>query len=372
MKRLGLDRVVLAGTVFFVATLASVANAPCGAAEQQGEQKEGGVLSNIKDKITDVFKRGKTRSEDNLCDSLAETYEVTDNALRLATGAGGAAFIAWQQNGFRLNAGNRESVKKMTVEISKKYLWMPVSVERALGNGLHEQQISKNRVLSRESPRAKELYEKADKALASALKDYAKMPYETQLFIIESEEVNAEALPAGHIYLTRRGAKDLEPSALELVLGHEVAHVAKRHTSKQLQQRLVDVDLAADVLKGVFDKSSLGEVEKLFASEAIIEKFGGVFAEYDQGQELEADACAVRSIVRTGGDPTGARKQYVEARGSQEYVGAANEASRPKVLGLGFTQHPDDENRQKFFERAVQHHKQKWKDCAGGSCPKDN
>ena len=57
--------------------------------------------------------------------------------------------------------------------------------------------------------------------------------------------MNAEALPAGYIYVTRKAANDLDDGALQLVLGHEIAHVAKRHTSKQIQQRLVDTGLAA-------------------------------------------------------------------------------------------------------------------------------
>jgi hypothetical protein len=46
------------------------------------------------------------------------------------------------------------------------------------------------------------------------------------------------------IYVTRKAANDLDDSALQLVLGHKIAPVAKRHTGQQIQQRLLDSTLA--------------------------------------------------------------------------------------------------------------------------------
>jgi hypothetical protein len=47
------------------------------------------------------------------------------------------------------------------------------------------------------------------------------------------------------IYVTRKAASDLDDSALQLVLGHKIAPVAKRHTGQQIQQPLLDTGLGA-------------------------------------------------------------------------------------------------------------------------------
>src|SRR5436190_23741953 len=58
-----------------------------------------------------------------------------------------------------------------------------------------------------------------------------------QFFIVDSKEVNAFAIPGGFVYINRglieRAHKMDEVSG---VLGHEIGHVVKRHTIKQMQQ----------------------------------------------------------------------------------------------------------------------------------------
>src|SRR5690348_4112016 len=59
-----------------------------------------------------------------------------------------------------------------------------------------------------------------------------------QFFVVNSDEVNAFAVPGGYIYVNRgliERARNL--SELAGVLGHEIGHVVKRHTVKQMQQQ---------------------------------------------------------------------------------------------------------------------------------------
>jgi hypothetical protein len=63
--------------------------------------------------------------------------------------------------------------------------------------------------------------------------------------------------------VTRKAANDLDDSALQLVLGHEIAYVAKRHTSKQTQQRLLDTGLAVEMLERILETRSTDGLDKV-------------------------------------------------------------------------------------------------------------
>jgi predicted Zn-dependent protease len=181
------------------------------------------------------------------------------------------------------------------------------------------------------------------------------LPYETKLYIVEGHEMNAEALPAGYIYVTRKAANDLDDGALQLVLGHEIAHVAKRHTSKQIQQRLLDTGLAAEMLEHILETRSTDGLNKALGGGQVIQRFRGIFAQYDQGQELQADACSIRGMLSAGTDPLKARQEYLRKRGTQE----PQNSPSAKPFGLGFSEHPEDKERDQFFLEAYQYHNRK-------------
>jgi Zn-dependent protease with chaperone function len=302
------------------------------------------------------FPGGQVRNDDRYCDAHEEpSYAVTDNVLGIMLSQGSQIVQSAARTNFKSLSLSKMDLEKMAKSISNEYLWMPVSFEQTLGDQLHASQVKYNKILDRQGKRNRTLYVKVDAALDSAKKDYTALPYEIKLFIIDSGEINAEALPAGYIYVTRQAANDLDANALQLVLGHEMAHIAKRHTSKQIQQRLVDTALAGEMLHHLMERRSMQDLDKVFAGGRVIQRFNGIFAQYDQGQELQADACSIRGMLSAGADPLKARQEYLRKRGTEE----TKSSPAPKPFGLSFSQHPEDEDRDRFFQEAYQHHRRK-------------
>ncbi|HUQ98825.1 MAG TPA: M48 family metalloprotease, partial [Gemmatimonadaceae bacterium] len=56
-------------------------------------------------------------------------------------------------------------------------------------------------------------------------------------FIVDSKEVNAFAVPGGYVYINR-GLIERSDNMSEVagVLGHEIGHVVRRHTVKQMEK----------------------------------------------------------------------------------------------------------------------------------------
>lgn len=110
--------------------------------------------------------------------------------------------------------------------------------------------------------------------------------------VLNSDELNAFALPGGYVYITR-GLLALCENEAELagVLGHEIGHVTARHSAeRQGRATLVGLaGLAAAVLGG-------GQA----ADAATRIGMANFVQHYSQEQEFEADTLGSRYLLRTG------------------------------------------------------------------------
>ncbi|HSB82093.1 MAG TPA: M48 family metalloprotease [Candidatus Methylomirabilis sp.] len=124
--------------------------------------------------------------------------------------------------------------------------------------------------------------------------------------IVNRPEPNAFALPNGNIYISR-GLLALANSEEELagVLGHEVVHVAARHTVRSANVAVATSPLriatgiagvAAGILAPRVGEGIMG------LGEAATEAF---MAPYGRSQEREADDVGIELAARAGYDPTG-------------------------------------------------------------------
>lgn len=109
--------------------------------------------------------------------------------------------------------------------------------------------------------------------------------------VLNSEELNAFALPGGYVYVTR-GLLALAGNEAELagVLAHEVGHVTARHSA----ERQGDAALAGlgAAVAGIVLGDAGGQLANQLGS--------GAIQHYSQSQESEADTLGVRYLSRTG------------------------------------------------------------------------
>ena len=116
-----------------------------------------------------------------------------------------------------------------------------------------------------------------------------------QFRVIESDQINAFAAPAGYIYFYT-GLLEMMDSEAELaaVVAHEISHVVARHGIKRLQTAM-GVSLAYELAMG--DRAA----ETL--ETAVSVGMGLLFASYSRGNEREADDYGMTYMVRAGYDP---------------------------------------------------------------------
>lgn len=118
--------------------------------------------------------------------------------------------------------------------------------------------------------------------------------------ILDSQEVNAMALPGGYVYVTRGMLAELNSEAeLAGVLGHEIAHVTKRHAAKQLTRALGYQILTLGLM-------ALSPGGREYAGQwgmVMSQLFQLALLGYGREAELEADEVGLRYTYRAGYDP---------------------------------------------------------------------
>ena len=151
-------------------------------------------------------------------------------------------------------------------------------------------------------------------------------------FVVNAAEINAFAVPGGFVYVNR-GLVDRTTNLSQLagVLGHEIGHVVRRHSVKQMQK-------AQGANLGIILGCTLLNVCNTQAAGAAIEVGGAaLFAKFSRNDESEADAEAVQNTVRAGIDPRGIPQMFQILLKERE--------ARPAAVEGWFTTHPGEEER---------------------------
>jgi len=128
----------------------------------------------------------------------------------------------------------------------------------------------------------------------------ARADLQWQFAVVNTDVINAFALPGGFIYVNRGVlAQASNESELAGVLAHEIEHVVKRHSVKQMeqvQQANIGVGLACALTRVCGNQAAAAAIQ-----------VGGsaYFAKNSRADEVQADEGGFRNVIAVGINPRG-------------------------------------------------------------------
>ena len=158
--------------------------------------------------------------------------------------------------------------------------------------------------------------------------------------LLNSDVVNAFALPGGYVYVTR-GLLALADDEAELagVLAHEIGHVTARHSAQRYSRGVL-------AQGGVVVGSILAGVLGGGAAADLAQQAGGAGAQaylagYSRDQEFQADELGVRYLARAGYDPA-AMSSFLDKLGRNDALARrlAGREDAPDPASSWFATHP--------------------------------
>jgi predicted Zn-dependent protease len=171
----------------------------------------------------------------------------------------------------------------------------------------------------------------------------ARVPFTIK--VIDSDEVNAFALPGGFFYVNSGLIlRAQEESELAGVMAHEIAHVAARHGTKQATKG--DIVQLASIPAMIFVPYGWAGYAAFQGANFLIPM---TFLKFSRDAEREADFLGLQYMYQAGYDPNSYVTFFERIQ--------ADEKRRPGTIGKAFSTHPPTperiENTQKEIARVL-------------------
>lgn len=164
--------------------------------------------------------------------------------------------------------------------------------------------------------------------------------------VLDSEEVNAFALPGGYIYLTRGLMAYLKSEAeLAAILGHEIGHVAARHAVKQ--ESASQAANLGSTLAAILGALYVPDLDPNISSDLLGIGSDALLKGYGRDHELEADELGAEYLAKSSYDTQAIMDVITTLKNqeSYEYKLARLEGRKPRVYHGLFASHPDNDKR---------------------------
>ena len=163
-----------------------------------------------------------------------------------------------------------------------------------------------------------------------------------QFQVVNSSVVNAFALPGGFVYVNR-GVLERASNMSEVagVIGHEIEHVVRRHSVKQMEQ-------AQGANVGVGIACALTGICQSGIAQAAINVGGtAVFAKFSRTDEVQADEGGFNNVIRAGINPRGMYTFFQKLLAEEQQSGGGNASA-------WFSDHPGTSDRIADIQRMLQ------------------
>ena len=163
-----------------------------------------------------------------------------------------------------------------------------------------------------------------------------------EIKVVHDETINAFALPGGFFYINS-GLIQFARDEAELagVMGHEIAHIAGRHSTRQISQAQL-IATTADALIQSFGGDNWGTLIVVNAANIALPL---TFLKFSRTFEKKADFLGMQYLYKTGYDPL-AMVAFFERL-------MARETERKGAVTAAFSSHPLSQNRAILLQKAI-------------------
>ena len=110
-------------------------------------------------------------------------------------------------------------------------------------------------------------------------------------YIIDKNEINAFAIPGGHVFVYKGLLDKVNRDELAFVLGHEIGHINARHGLKKL-----GASLGFSILSGIL----LNDPDQQSVRQLTDQLYNLVSLGYSRSDEYQADSLGLEYVIKSG------------------------------------------------------------------------